>query len=264
MNSLFSLVSGSANVDLGVLESAAIDGDILIDCLTDEELFWLREGEPSPDPAMDEPYLSTLADDARQVATDSGLRSLIAKGMVDVDPDEPDQLDFVGAYSVLAELRSAAEVVTRLRLDVPGEESIRYGFSRVSESLILTEEVTDGGFHDFILQSAGAASAALGAILDRQGTAGSRSDSVSRAARRDLLSPNPDSLAREALHTVLVRTTNRSPHPGSDQMLTIYGTAAGVHLFWAGGSDQHMAGKLSRQDLESVAFDLILGGAPSL
>lgn len=263
MNSLFSLVSGSDAVDLGVLEAAAFDGDVLIDCLTDEELFWLRQGETSHDAAMDEPYLSTLAEDARRVATDSGLRSLIAKGMVDVDPDEPTHLDFVGAYRVLAELRSDADVVTRLRLDVPGEEPIRYSYSRISDSLILTEEVADGGFHDFTLQSPSAAAVALASIFDRNGTAGPTSGPSSRAARREQLSPNPDQLAADALHVVLVRSSARVDQ--FERSLSVYATIGGVHLVWMdGGNPPHIAVRLNRTELESVAFDLILGDAPSV
>lgn len=263
MNSLFSIISGSDAVDLSVLEAAVFEGDVLIDCLTDEELFWLRQGEASHDPAMDEPYLATLADQARRVATDSGLRSLIAKGMVDVDPDEPSHLDFVGAYRVLSQLRSDADVVTRLRLDVSGEEPIRYSFGRVTESLILTEEVADGGFHDFTLQSPSAAAVALGSIFDRHGTAGHTSDAPLRAARREQLSPNPDDLASEALHVVLVRSSGRVEE--FERSLAVYGTPDGVHVIWmVAGDSPHMGVRLSRTDLESLAFNLVLGDPPNV
>ena len=264
MNSLFSLVSSNHDVSLEDLEDAVLDGDVLIDCLTDEELFWLRNGESTPDPAMDEPYLSTLDERSRQVATDSGLRSLIAKGMVDVDPDEPSTLEFAGAYSVLADLRSGAPIVTRLRLDVPGDESVRYAFSLVSPSLVLTEEVADGGFHDFILQSPGSAAAALAAVFDRHGTAGPTSDRTVRAAQRDDLTPDGDELADRSLHTVLLRST-RTEGGSFDLAVSVNGTPDGVYLSWSeAGERPHVRVRLSRSDLETAALDLILGDSPTV
>lgn len=262
MNSLFSIVASNQAVSLDDLEDAVLDSDVMIDCLTDEELFWLRNGETSPDPALDEPYLSTLDGASRRIATDSGLRSLIAKGMVDVDPDQPAALEFTGAYAVLADLRAAAPVVTRLRLDVPGEESIRYSFSLASPSLVLTEEVADGGFHDFILQSPGSAATALGAIFDRHGTAGHSSDRPIRVAARDDL--QIEGLSDQALHTVLLRTSH-APDAIADLSATVYGTEDGVHVSWTDSRhDQHVRVRLGRTDLEAVGLDLILGELPDI
>ncbi len=76
MSSLFSLIPpGEEEVSLDVLEEAVAEEDLLVDCLTDEELYWLRGSASTTDPTMDEPYLSTLADEVRSVAIDSGLRS---------------------------------------------------------------------------------------------------------------------------------------------------------------------------------------------
>ncbi len=263
MTSLFSIVpAGSDSIDLPTLEEAAFRGDVLIDCLTDEELYWLRRGTTSVDPAMDEPYLATLDEQSRQVATDSGLRSLIAKGMVDIDPDDADYLEFIGAYAVLADLRRSASKMTRLRLDVPGEESVRYAFSSITDGLILTEEVSDGGFHDFILQSPASASISLASIFDRHGTALQSSRSAIRAVAREDLSPSPDELATSALHTVLVRLTVDGV---VDRTLTIHGTQLGVFVAWhADGDRPHARVQLGRSDLESLAFDLIMGEWPSL
>jgi hypothetical protein len=264
MNSLFSLVSSNGEVSLADLEEAVLDGDVLIDCLTDEELFWLRQGEATPDLAMDEPYLSSLDERSRQVATDSGLRSLIAKGMVDVDPDEPTTLEFAGAYSVLADLRSSAPIVTRLRLDVPGDESIRYAFSLVTPSLVLTEEVADGGFHDFILQSPSSAAGALAAIFDRHGTAGPTSSRPIRTAHRDDLTPEADDLADRSLHTVLVRSSH-GERASFDLAVSVNGTPEGVYLSWSDTGDRpHLRVRLGRTDLEAAALDLILGETPTV
>lgn len=263
MTSLFSIVpAGSASIDLPTLEEAAFEGDVLIDCLTDEELYWLRRGSVSIDPALDEPYLATLDERARQVATDSGLRSLIAKGMVEVDTEDPDSLEFIGAYAVLADLRRSGSAVTRLRLDVPGEESVRYVFSSITEGLVLTEEVADGGFHDFILQSPSSASNSLTSIFDRHGTARRSSGSPGRSPGRESPSPMPDELAGSVLHTVLVRS---SVDGMADRTLTVHGTRLGVLVAWQSDGDrsQHRA-RLGRPDLESLAFDLIMGDWSSL
>lgn len=264
MDSLFAIVSSNDDLSLEDLEDAVAEGDVLIDCLTDEELYWLRNGEATPDPAMDEPYLSTLDERSRQVATDSGLRSLIAKGMVDVDPDEPSALEFAGAYSVLADLRAAAPLITRLRLDVPGDESIRYAFGLVSPSLVLTEEVADGGFHDFILQSPASAAVALGAIFDRHGTAGHLSERPMRVEHRDDLRPDADELADAALHTVLLRSTH-TVDGSFDLAVSVHGTPDGVYVSWSEQADRpHLRVRLGRADLEAVALDLILGEPPTL
>jgi hypothetical protein len=184
--------------------------------------------------------------------------------MVDVDPDEPSNLEFAGAYSVLADLRSGAPIVTRLRLDVPGDESIRYAFGLVSPSLVLTEEVADGGFHDFILQSPGSAAAALAAVFDRHGTAGPTSDRTVRAAQRDDLTPDGDELADRSLHTVLLRST-RSEGGSADLAVSVNGTPDGVYLSWSEtGERPHVRVRLSRSDLEAAALDLILGDSPTL
>lgn len=262
MNSLFSLVSSTSDVSLEDLEDAVAEGDVLIDCLTDEELFWLRSGETTSDPAMDEPYLSTLDGASRRVATDSGLRSLIAKGMVDVDPDDHDTLEFAGAYSVLVDLRSGAPIVTRLRLDVEGDESVRYAFGLVSPSLVLTEEVADGGFHDFILQSPGSASTTLGAIFDRHGTAGMVSDRVVRTVETDADRRTPEA-GDVDLHTVLLRSSRKGGAvPGCT--VSVRGTPDGVYVSWSEPGDEAQARtRLSRSDLESLALRLILGDGPA-
>jgi len=263
MTSLFSIVpAGSDSVDLPTLEEAVFSGDVLIDCLTDEELYWLRHREASEDPAMDEPYLSSLDESARRIATDSGLRSLIAKGMVDVDPGDPEYLEFIGAYAVLADLRRSALTVTRLRLDVPDEESVRYSFSSISDGLILTEEVADGGFHDFALQSPASAAGSLASIFDRHRTAGGSSGAIVAVTDRDEMSPSPDDLAARALHTVLVRS-GRSGNGGSSS-LSVHGASDGVYVSWrADGEKSHARAKMGRSDLESLAFDLMIGEWPS-
>lgn len=264
MTSLFSIVPpGSDTVDLPTLEEAVFSGDVLIDCLTDEELYWLRQREASEDPALDEPYLSSLDESARRVATDSGLRSLIAKGMVDVDPADPGYLEFIGAYAVLADLRRSARAVTRLRLDVPDEESVRYSFSAITDGLILTEEVADGGFHDFVLQSTASAAASLASIFDRHRTAGRSSSATVRVAERDAMTPSPDDLATGALHTVLARSGGAEGAGGS-RSLSVQGASDGVYVSWrADGQKPHARARMGRSDLESLAFDLILGVWPS-
>lgn len=263
MTSLFSIVpAGSDSVDLPTLEEAVFSGDVLIDCLTDEELYWLRQREASDDPAMDEPYLSSLDESARRVATDSGLRSLIAKGMVDVDADDPGYLEFIGAYAVLADLRRSALTVTRLRLDVPDEESVRYAFSSISDGLILTEEVADGGFHDFVLQSPASAAVSLASIFDRHRTAGRSSGAIVRVADREEMSPSSDDLAAGALHTVLVRSGGSADHDGGS--LFVQGLSDGVYVSWrSDGERPHTRARMGRSDLESLAFDLMMGEWPS-
>ncbi len=264
MSSLFTLIPpGQEEVSLDALEEAAVEEDILIDCLTDEELYWLRGDVGHADPTMDEPYLSSLAEEARSVAIDSGLRSLIAKGMIDLDPDHPENMEIVGPYALVGAMRNGSEAVTRLRLDGAGQPAVRYAFFRVSAALVLAEEVADDGFHDFSLQSPDSAASTLAALLDRGGRAGDVSESWERTTDRNLLTDRVERLAAESVHTALVESLglNLRSEP-YERLLTVYGTADGVWAFWGTHEDdteQFVLGRLGAADLYGLAESLITG-----
>lgn len=261
---MFSLIPpGDEEVSLDVLEDAAGREDILIDCLTDEELYWLRGSLQSPDPTMDEPYLSTMSDEARSVAIDCGLRSLIAKGMVDLDPERPENMEIVGPYALVGTMRNGADAVTRVRLDADGEPPVRFSFFRVSGSLVLTEEVSDDGFHDFLLQAPDAAAAGLTGILDRRRKAGDVSETWERTTDRSVLAERVDELAAGAVHTALVVSAGLdvSGRP-YERLLTVYGLADAVWAFWGsevGGEGEYVLGRFGAADLYGLAEGLIAG-----
>lgn len=266
MASLFALVSsGVGPVPLERLEAAAADEDLLVDCLIDEELYWLRRGGV-PDPGWDEPYLSSLSDVAREAALDSGLRSLIAKGMVDVDPEEPSSVDVVGVYGMLAEARRTARAVVRAVLNVPGEPTTRYAFHRLSDALVLLEEVSADGFHDFTFLSLDSAAANLSSVFDRRRSAGDESGPHQRVARPADFEPSPSSLTERALHVVSVISTGPEADEGStDAGLAVYGTADGVWAHWVDpdGDLPHVGARMGSPDLFVLAADAIAGRAPA-
>ncbi|MEX2655699.1 MAG: hypothetical protein WD532_11805 [Acidimicrobiia bacterium] len=263
MASLFTLMpAGAGPIPLERLEAAAEAEDVLVDCLIDEELYWLRNGEP-PDPLYDEPYLSGLSTEARAAALDSGLRALIAKGMVDVDPDEPTSMDVLGVYRLLADARRDALSVTRARLDVAGESTIRFAFHRISDTLVLVEEVSDDGFHDFTFQSLDSAAAALASIFDRRRSASPDSGRHVRVASAIELDPSPESLLGSAAHVVSVISRGTGMDGARhDLTLTVFGLTDGVWAHWIEPGDAtHVMAQAGAADLFVLAADAIAGRA---
>ncbi len=264
MSSLFSLIPpGEEEVSLDVLEEAVAEEDLLVDCLTDEELYWLRGSASTTDPTMDEPYLSTLADEVRSVAIDSGLRSLIAKGMVDLDPEHPEDMEIVGPYALVGMMRGSAEAVTRVRLDATDHPPMRVAYFRVSASLVLTEEVSDDGFHDFVLQAPQAAAMSMVSIFDRARRAGDVSHMWERTDDRNELADRVEALAARAGHTALVVSAGLD-HRGAhyERLLTVYGLDDGVWVFWSehhAAGEEFVLGRVGAADLYGVAEGLITG-----
>jgi hypothetical protein len=257
--------AGAGPIPLERLEAAAETEDVLVDCLIDEELYWLRGGGV-PDPFYDEPYLSGLSELARTAALDSGLRALTAKGMVDVDPEEPASIEVLGVYRLLADCRREALSVTRAALEVGGEPSLRFAFHRISDTLVLVEEVSADGFHDFTFQSLDSAAAALSSIFDRRRAAGSESGRQARAALASALAPTPQSLRAAASHVVSVISTGAGVGGGvHDLALTIYGLNDAVWAHWTepGPAEVHVMAHAGAPDLFVLAADAIAGRAPA-
>lgn len=260
--SLFSLMpAGSGPIPLERLEAAAAEEDVLVDCLIDEELWWLRRDD-EPDPSWDEPYLSSLGDAARGAAIDSGLRTLIAKGMVDVDPEDPASVELLGVYALLADARSDAMSTAKVVLSVPGEPTTRFGFRRLTEVLVLAEEVSEDGFHDFAFQSTDAAAVALSSILDRRRTAGDTSGPHVRAGSVAELEPSPDGLVEEALHVASIVFGPAGEDAG---VVSVYGSTDGVWAQWTGdGPRPHVIARMGAPDLFVLAADIIDGRPPAV
>lgn len=259
--SLFSLMpAGAGPIPLERLEAAAETEDVLVDCLIDEELYWLRGGLPA-DPSYDEPHLSSLSNDARRAALDSGLRALIAKGMVDVDPDDPDSIEVLGVYGLLAESRRSAASVTRAVLEVGEEPAVRFVFHRLSDTLVLTEEVSHDGFHDFTFQSMDSAATTLSSVFDRRRSAGDESGRHLRTSQTAELVPSPEELRATAAHIVTVTSAGETVDGGQHQVtLTVYGMADGVWAHWIEAAGPfHVVAKTGAPDLFVLAADAIAG-----
>lgn len=264
MASLFTLMpAGAGPIPLERLEAAAENEDVLVDCLIDEELYWLRTAGTA-DPVHDEPYLSGLSSEARASALDSGLRALIAKGMVDVDPDDPTTVEVLGVYRLLADCRRDARSVTRALLEVHDEQSIRFAFHRISDTLVLVEEVSADGFHDFTFQSLDSAAAGLASIFDRRRSAGAESGRHVRSSSSDGLDPSPESLRRQAAHVVSVVSSGLAMDGGShDLVLTVYGMTDRVWAHWVDSNADHLMAQAGSPDLFVLAADAISGRASS-
>jgi hypothetical protein len=253
--------AGAGPIPLERLEAAAETEDVLVDCLIDEELFWLRGGS-EPDPVYDEPYLTGLSGEARSAALDSGLRALIAKGMVDVDPEDPAEFEVLGVYGLLAECRRGARSVTRAVLEVHDEPSARFAFHRISDTLVLVEEISEDGFHDFTFQSLDSAASSLSSIFDRRRMAGAESGAHLRAASPQSLEPAPDTLRARASHIVSVSTAISGTQGVT---LTVYGAADGVWAHWLEPDrpEPHVLARAGAPDLFVLAADAISGRSPS-
>jgi hypothetical protein len=252
--------AGAGPIPLERLEAAAESEDVLVDCLIDEELYWLRLGSES-DPVYDEPYLSALTEEARAAAIDSGLRALIAKGMVDVDPEDPSSIEVLGVYALLAECRRDAPSVTKAILEVQNEPTVRFSFHRISETLVLVEEVSDDGFHDFTFQSLDSAASALSSIFDRRRSAGADSGAHTRAATPSGLDPSPESLRASSAHVVSVMSDGEGLDGSRHGIaLTVFGMADGVWAHWIEtGEGSHVVAKTGAPDLFVLAADAIAG-----
>ena len=253
--------AGAGPIPLERLEAAAETEDVLVDCLIDEELYWLRVGEAA-DPVYDEPNHSGQSERARAVALDSGLRALIAKGMVDVDPDEPESVEILGVYGLLSNCRRQARSVTRVLLEVGDDPSIRFAYHRISDTLVLTEEVSHDGFHDFAFQSLDSAASGLSSIFDRRRTAGAESGDHRRAVGPGELDPSPEMLRRAASHVVSVSGGHAlRGGTGGEVGLTVYGTDDGVWAHWVepGAAAPHVVARTGAPDLFVLANDAIVG-----
>lgn len=252
--------AGSGPIPLERLEAAAAAEDVLVDCLIDEELYWLRAGDQA-DPGWDEPYLSSLGHEARAAAIDSGLRALIAKGMVDVDPDEPESVELLGVYALLSRSRREAVSTAKVVLALPGEATTRFAFRRLTDALVLSEEVSEDGFHDFTFQSTDSAAIALSSIFDRRRSAGDESGAHVRAAVPNALEPPPSDLIDRALHVVSIVS---GPLAGPVATVSVYGTPDGVWAQWSDGGDPpHVVARMGAPDLFVLAADVIDGRLPA-
>ncbi|HVR32662.1 MAG TPA: hypothetical protein VMS74_08130 [Acidimicrobiia bacterium] len=267
MASLFTLMpAGAGPIPLERLEAAADTEDVLVDCLIDEELYWLRTGTADVDPVYDEPYLSGLAAEARRSAIDSGLRALMAKGMVDVDPDDTSAVKVLGVYGLLSECRSQARSVTRVLLEVRDEAPIRYAFHRISDTLVLVEEVSEDGFHDFTFQSLDSAAASLSSIFDRRRTAGAESGRHIRGSSAEDLEPSPEGLRAAAAHVVTLTSKGTAVDGGTRELaMTVFGMADGVWAHWVEPQPRrvHVMAQAGSPDLFVLAADAIAGRTSS-
>jgi hypothetical protein len=130
-----------------------------VEVLTDEELAILA----GPGGVVVSPYLATLADADREVATRTAYRGLLARGIVD-----PPTVEALAAavgeptvelqvredvLSLVALRRGASAVVCVARSTVVGQD---FWYAHVVRDVVLVEQVTSDGRHRFSLAGADA------------------------------------------------------------------------------------------------------------
>jgi hypothetical protein len=164
------LGSGIGELPVRALLDAVGTADVAAGTLSDEELALLSPRErPDLDVEFDAPRLSRLSHDQREVALDSALWVLRARGLVRVLADGG--LAFTGPAAVIADARWSANA--RLRLSTPGPGP-RHQVHRLRPDLFLSEEITPEGLHHFTFRSLSAEADWLTAALSTTTTTEAR------------------------------------------------------------------------------------------
>jgi hypothetical protein len=155
---------------LEVLTSTAESTCISVGMLTDEELVILDGRTDQAADDFDEPRLSRLSEQERQISVEAVLHVLIARGEVAVL--EPDSLIPTGRAAFLAEIRGAAPAVARIEFGArTSDEVSRWAAYFLGNDTVLLEEVFDAGIHSFSVM----ASAKIAQhLLSQIGLAGSQ------------------------------------------------------------------------------------------
>lgn len=240
--------------DITALVLAVNGADVDAGILTDEEVHWIG-GDPDADPDefLDAPRLARLTPDEQQIALETTLWMLQARGEAIYDPTT-DLLRLEGVHAVLGDLRGSPEAAISVRVDVRGEGTRRAAIYRIRPDLFMTEEVEDAGLHHFVLRSPARQAAWLAVAVDPHGHAGDDSDPQPQTAT-DLngLDPHPDRLAERCETASLVCSGSRTPDERTAQRtFTAYSGPDGVHILtgWRTDTDAQAAlQRLSRRDL---------------
>ncbi|MGH8909212.1 MAG: hypothetical protein ACRD0K_22640 [Egibacteraceae bacterium] len=242
----------SGLTDVRPLVNAVNRADVDAGVLTDEEVHWIG---PNPDGAprkfIDAPRLAQLSAREQQVAMETALWIMQARGEVFYDADA-DALRFEGLHALLGDLRENPEAAVSVRVDVRDEGVQRAAIYRIRPDLFLCEDVSEVGLHHFTFRSAARQAAWLAAAADPNGHA-SHTGSPQSAADVNGLDPHPDRLAATCQTAALVLCGSRSLHGRTPQRtFTAYSGPDGVHVLtgWKTATDgQVVMQQLSRQDL---------------
>ncbi len=234
-------------IDLTPLVEAVKEADVDVGMLTDEEVHWIGpDPDRKPEEFIDAPRLSQLTSDHQEIALETALWMLQARGDATYDPTT-DTLRLEGVHAILADLRNRPEAAVSVRVDVRGEGMRRAAIYRVRPDLFLSEEVSDSGLHHFVLRSPVRQAAWLAAAIDPHHHVTTDSSSPQTASSLEGLDPNPDELAQRCDSAAFVFYGERGPDGQSSQRaFTAYSSTGGVHILTGRESANRGSASLQR------------------
>lgn len=190
---LADLVADDGDLDLATLPDHLADGPLEVGVLTDEELHWFGpDPDAAPDPEVDAPRLGRLDAEAQQVALDTALWMLQARGELVLEDDRPGEVLRLGVRALGVALRSSASArctVTVTR-DGTAERAVVWWLPGVGT---LAETVSAAGLHHLVLRHPDDQARWLAGLL---GPCVDASGPVQRVADPAQLSPPLDELRR--------------------------------------------------------------------
>jgi hypothetical protein len=222
-------------------------GPIEVGVFTDEEM-WFVVDDPDAVPlaTVDAPRLGVLAPAERDLALETSLWQLIARGEMVRTGDGP---ALTGVLAVLSELRAAANAAGTVRVTArDGDERVTT-LVVVDRELVILDDVDPSGLHHVVLLSPRDAAATLAQHVDPAGRA-THDGPVRRAATSAHLAVHLDPIVADADTTAVLHLATREaaspdapatsplPDPGSgagtaplrEAALTIHAGRGGVHL----------------------------------
>lgn len=250
----------TGTVDLVDLARAAEQADIDAGVLTDEEVHWLSpDPDAEPDGFLDAPRLAKLPPAARQVALETALWMLRARGEIEYDPST-DRLRIDGTLALLGELRNRPEAAVSLRVDERGTGTHRAGIYRVRHELFLTEEVADTGLHRFVFRSPARQACWLASAVDREQRATSTSGPCRTVATLD--ATGHDLAARSEVVSFAYAGIRTSGGRHAEHVFSAYSGPDGVHVLSRGQPEgEATLQRLSGTDLQAFCGQFLAGSS---
>lgn len=248
-------VGGRGPIELGPVLEAAVEADVLVAVLTDEELHWLGDPDAVPQAFLDAPRLARLGAAEQRVALETALWIMTARGEFGWrgGPSEA-----YGVHAIVGNLRRAAPSVAIVRTDRRGQGTRLSARYEAGTDLLLVEDVDDTGLHRFVFRSIARDAAALTAALDPQRRATATAPPQTGRTTADL-DPHPDDLARTCeASSLLYHAHLTSPEHMSARALTVYSAAQGVWALAGRHRTDDQPGQVAWQQLDAPALSALL------
>lgn len=222
------LAAGDA---LARLAQAVRGAEVDAGTLTDEELLLMAGTAGDPEPHYDAPRLSLLPAEQRALAVATTLRVLRARELA--QPVAGGGVRLAGLPGVVGEVRSRAELVARVRIDVRGGALRRAVVYRARWDLFLSERVTPGGLHAFTFRALDAQARWL-ALAVAPDLHGGRTEPVrTYAAPQELEASSEELAAASDVAALVVSGSARAPHAHS---FHAFSDAGGVQVLQGRGA----------------------------